>query len=220
MRIPKIYLRYLLNTALLFTSLLVSATDKVPQDKGLPYTRSARATALKAIGNRIALFPGSRYAYVDGKKIRLDDKNMMECWSVMKDGKLYVPQAFAGVIAAKQVKFSTIPADLQVLEDRWVYTASYPKARIPAEVPTIQVKGKTYFSVADFARQIGKQVFTNERGLVLIDDENISYTADTVQDDCVVTLFDTPEKYADPNISIRYIPYLKQQGKWLSLIHI
>ena len=57
-------------------------------------------------------------------------------------------------------------------------------------------------------------MFTNERGLVLIDDESISYTANSVQDDCVVTLFDTPEKYADPDISIRYIPYLKQQGKW------
>lgn len=214
MRKPKIYLRYLLGMALLFTTVSVVATDKVPQDKGLPYTRSARATALKTIGNRIALFPGSRYAYVDGKKIRLDDQDMMECWSVMKDGKLYVPQAFAGAIASKRVKFRPIPADLQMLEDRWVYTASYRKVRIPTGVPTIQVKGKTYFAVADFARQIGKQVFTNERGLVLIDDENISYTANAVQDDCVVTLFDTPEKYADPDISIRYIPYLKQQGKW------
>ena len=214
MRKPKIYLRYLLNIALLFTTVSVTATDKIPQDKGLPYTRSARSTALKTIGNRIALFPGSRYAYVDGKKIRLDDKDMMECWSVMKNGKLYAPQAFAGAIAAKQVKFSTIPADLQILEDRWVYTAYYPKVHIPAGVSTIQVKGKTYFAVADFARQIGKQVFTNERGLVLIADESISYTANSVQDDCVVTLFDTPEKYADPDISIRYIPYLKQQGKW------
>lgn len=157
MRKPKIYLRYLLNIALLFTTVSVTATDKIPQDKGLPYTRSARSTALKTIGNRIALFPGSRYAYVDGKKIRLDDKDMMECWSVMKNGKLYAPQAFAGAIAAKQVKFSTIPADLQILEDRWVYTASYPKVHIPAGVSTIQVKGKTYFAVADFAVRLANK---------------------------------------------------------------
>ncbi|MEB3375273.1 hypothetical protein SFC43_25650 [Bacteroides sp. CR5/BHMF/2] len=75
-------------------------------------------------------------------------------------------------------------------------------------------KGKPYFAAADFAKAIGKHVYTNDRGLVLINETPIKYTTNPIIDDCVVTLFDTPEKYADPDIAIRYIPYLHKQGKW------
>ena len=189
-------------------------TGQVSQDKNLPYTRSARTAALKAIGNSIALFPGSRYAYIKGKKVRLDNNDILECWSVIKNGKLYIPQAFADAITAKQVKFAPIPADLKVLEERWVYTATFPKAQILPEISIIKIKGKPYFAAADFAKAIGKHVYTNDRGLVLINETPIKYTTNPIIDDCVVTLFDTPEKYADPDIAIRYIPYLHKQGKW------
>jgi hypothetical protein len=37
-----------------------------PQNQGLPYTRSARTAALAKIKDHIAVFAGSRYAYVKG----------------------------------------------------------------------------------------------------------------------------------------------------------
>lgn len=215
MRRPKIYLHHFVRIALLLlVTVPTMTTGQVSQDKNLPYTRSARTAALKAIGNTIALFPGSRYAYIEGKKARLDNNDILDCWSVMKNGKLYIPQTFAGAITAKQIKFTLIPADLEILEERWVYTATFQKAQIPSEVSIIKVKGKPYFAAADFAKAIGKHIYTNDRGLVLISDTPIKYTTNPIIDDCVVTLFDTPEKYADPDIAIRYIPYLHKQGKW------
>jgi len=84
-----------------FILLKAQSYPSTPQDRGYPYTRTANAKALTAIEGTIALFPDSRYAYVDGKRVRLDEANKMDCWSVVKNGKLFVPEYFAGIIAAK-----------------------------------------------------------------------------------------------------------------------
>jgi hypothetical protein len=67
-----------------------------PQDQGLPYTRSARQIALAKIKDHIAVFAGSRYAYVKGHKVRLDDVNW-RTEAVLRDGMLLVPANFSGV---------------------------------------------------------------------------------------------------------------------------
>ena len=43
-----------------------------PQDQGLPYTRTAEKFALAKIKDTVAVFAGSRYAWVYGHKVRLD----------------------------------------------------------------------------------------------------------------------------------------------------
>lgn len=186
-----------------------------PQDLGLPYTRTAQAKALKAIEGTIALFPQSRYAYLNGMRVRLDDVNKLECWSVLRNGKLFVSEAFAGAIVAKKITFQPIPKELENLKSRWVYKAEFPKVDIPISVEKMVYRGMNYFSVSDFAKISGKQFFQSKRGLLLISDSPIHYNEkDSLTDDCVVTLFDTPEKYADPDIATRNIPILKEQGKW------
>jgi hypothetical protein len=82
-----------------------------PQDQGLPYTRSAQPFAVAKIKDYIAVFAGSRYAWVHGYKVRLDDVN----WrgeAVLRDGKIYVPTAFAGVLDLAEVKPAPAPAYL------------------------------------------------------------------------------------------------------------
>ncbi|NDC75684.1 hypothetical protein EBZ70_10465, partial [bacterium] len=41
-----------------------------------PYTAEARAAALFLIRDHVAVFAGSRYAYVRGAKVRLDEGNL------------------------------------------------------------------------------------------------------------------------------------------------
>lgn len=115
----------------LFLLFLFSAGEMARADDVKPYTRGARKAALEIVGNNIALFPGSRYSYVEGKKVRLDNDDKLGCWSIVKDGKLYVPESFAPVIAADNVAFDEIPEDLKILEDRWVYEAKVKDYVLP-----------------------------------------------------------------------------------------
>lgn len=207
-------MKNILNKSLLFLFYILAIIENVEASDVKPYTQGAREVALEMIGNNIALFPDSRYSYVQGKKIRLDDNDKLGCWSVMRNGKLYVPIAFANVIASDKVDFDNIPADLSILEDRWVYVAKVKKIDLSKDIKIIDIKGKKYFAAEDLALYLNKSIYKNNRGLLLIGNNKISYNADKVEDDCVVTLFDTPEKYADPDVATEYIPYLRKQGKW------
>jgi xanthosine utilization system XapX-like protein len=74
-----------------------------PQDRGLAYTRSADAAALAKIRGGIAVFPGSRYGYVGGLRVRLDDENLLCAEAVLKDGVVYVPGPFAALVGVKGI---------------------------------------------------------------------------------------------------------------------
>ena len=101
------------------------ATSVPPQDQGLPYTRSAQKFAVAKIKDTVAVFAGSRYAWVHGFKVRLDDVNWHD-EAVLRDGKIYVPAAFAGVLDLAEVKPAPAP---NYLADRWVYSLEYSKIK-------------------------------------------------------------------------------------------
>lgn len=210
----------------LIVSLSVTAQEAKlsapPQNIGLPYTRSARTRALEAIKGTTAIFVGGRYAYLNGYKVRLDTKDILHSEAVLQNGKLFVPEAFASLITQKEFNPKPIPKDLIKIEDKWVYEMERREVNLPASVAQIKVSGKSYFSAADLAKSLGKQILQTKRGLLLISDNPISYTGETdkVLDDCVVTLFDTPEKLADPDIATEYIPTLKRQGKWTDYVKV
>ena len=193
-----------------------------PQDKGLPYTKSARPRALEAIKGTTAIFVGGRYAYVNGYKVRLDTKDILRSEAVLQNGKLFVPEAFASLITQKKINPKPLPKDLITMSDKWVYEVDRINVNLPKVIQTIIVDGKSYFSAADLAKNLGKQIFQTKRGLLLISDSSINYKGknDKVLDDCVVTLFDTPEKLADPDIATEYIPSLKAQGKWTNFVKV
>ncbi|MFP5039897.1 hypothetical protein [Parasediminibacterium sp. JCM 36343] len=192
-----------------------------PQDDGLPYTHSARPKALSAIANTTAIFAGSKYAYLNGYRIRLDTKDILRAEAVLKNGKVFIPLAFAAVLAQKEIHPKPIPKGLEILEDRWVYEVSRENVTLPASIETITVKGATYFDAAAYSKSLSKQVYQTKRGLLLISNNKINYNEnDKVLDDCVVTLFDTPEKFADPDIATQYIPTLKRQGKWTDFVKV
>ncbi len=170
-----------------------------PQDQGLPYTRSARKVALAKIKGQIAVFAGSRYGYVQGYKVRLDEANLRGGEAELRDGKIFVPASFAGVLDLKQVSPPPAPA---YLADKWVYTLGLPH------------KDGDMVDLAALAKTKGLKVYQDARGLLLIGNQDVYFTPDeSVLEDSVVTLFDTPEKFADPDIATKYIPTLARQGK-------
>ena len=201
----------------LTTACLASAQTNLPptppQDQGLPYTRSAHTVARAKIQDAIGVFAGSRYAYVHGCKVRLDDARWRD-EAVLRDGKVYVPAAFAGVLALKEIQPDAAPAYLAA---RWVHTLLIPKSA----APTVEIGGKPYVALADEARRLGLTVSQFPNGLLLIGSQAIAFSpAETNLLQSVVTLFDTPEKFADPDIATQWIPTLKRQGKWTEHVKV
>ena len=191
----------------------VPLPPKPPQDQGLPYTRTAQSHALAKLGDDVAVFAGSRYAWVHGFKVRLDEVNWRE-EAVLREGKIYVPAAFAGVLELKTVNPAPAPS---YLADRWVYSLDIP----PANAPRIDISGHPYVALADEAVAHGLKTYQNARGLLLIGTNDLGF-ADSESNllDSVITLFDTPEKFADPGIAARWIPTLKRQGIWTNYVKV
>lgn len=184
-----------------------------PQDRGLPYTRTAQNVAVEKIKDFVAVFAGSRCAWVHGFKVRLDNVNWRD-EAVLRDGKVYVPAAFAGVLDLAAVKPAPAP---DYLADRWVYSLDLPKTK----VPTVQIDGKDYVALADEAQKRGLKIYQNERGLLLIGKNEIAFSeSESNLFDSVIALFDTPEKFADPDIATRWIPALKRQGAWTNYVKV
>lgn len=171
-----------------------------PQDQGLPYTRSARAAALARIKDHIAVFPGSRYAYVKGFKVRLDDATPLKGDATLVDGRILVPATFAGVLDLQEVKPAPAPA---YLAERWVYGLGLPPVAGPA------------VDIAALAKARGLTVNQHPRGLLLMGPNAVTFgAAEETLLDSIIALFDTPEKYADPAIATRSIPTLRRWGTW------
>ena len=184
-----------------------------PQNQGLPYTRTAEKFAVEKIKNTVAVFAGSRYAWVHGFKVRLDDVNWRD-EAVLRDGKIYVPAAFAGVFDLAAVQPAPAPA---YLADRWVYSLKLLKSK----APTVPIDGKDYVALVDEAQKRGLKIFQNERGLLLISKTEITFSESEFNLlDSVIALFDTPEKFADPDIATRWIPALKRQGAWTNYVKV
>ncbi|WP_338877345.1 hypothetical protein WBJ53_33260 (plasmid) [Spirosoma sp. SC4-14] len=190
-----------------------------PQNEGLPYTRSGKPRALEAIRGTTALFAGSRYAYVNGYKVRLDTIDLLRAEAFIQNGNLFVPETFGSVISIASalpnaIHPKPVPAGLEMLASRWVYDIYRPAITLPESVEKRVVKQTTYVSANALAKHFGKQVYQTKRGLLLISDKPITYREgqNSTLDDCIVTLFDTPEKLMDPAIATRSIPMLTAQG--------
>jgi len=193
-----------------------------PQDQGLPYTSSAQGRALAKIKGTIALFAGSRYGYANGLRVRLDQKEPLHgAEARMEGGDLYVPVDFAAVLDLKDPR-SVADKALYNLEDRWVHTLALPAV---AEGTLADFRkefdGKVFVNITKLAAARGLKVTTNARGLVLIGKEEVTFTdAEKSLLDSVITLFDTPDRFADPSIAPTIIPTLKRQGVWTEHVKV
>ncbi|MBN1359974.1 MAG: hypothetical protein JW993_05250 [Sedimentisphaerales bacterium] len=133
----------------------------------------------------VAVFAGGRYGFIKGQRVPLDPKDWWTEAVVIKD-KVMVPKRFA--LSAFGIK--GLPwFGFRILEK------------------------KGMVSISDLASRKGKKVFRDERGLVIVTDKPMTLT-DSELIDSIVTLFDTPEKFADPAVAWRNIPSLRAWGNW------
>ncbi len=150
------------------------------------YSREATDAAKARLKETIvAVFAGGRYGFVKGERVSLDPDDWRTEAVIIK-GRVMVPKAFA--------------------------LSAFGIRRLPWFGLRIASK-KGRVSISDLAARQKKKVFRDERGLVIVTDQPMTLT-DSELIDSIVTLFDTPEKFADPAIAYRNIPSLKAWGNW------
>ena len=182
-----------------------------PQDQGLPYTRSAHDRALAHLQDHVAVFAGSRIAWVYGKRVTLDDREPRRWAAVRQGGTILVPARFAGLLTVEHPSARSQP--LPYLADRWVWDLERPA--LPAGVPIVDHEGQPYVNLAALAKSLGLQVVSDPRGLEVVGRKAaVLPERTTPQFDALITLFDSPEQFADPAIPPAWIPALIRQGTW------
>ena len=196
-----------------------------PQDQALPYTRSAEAAGLAKIADGITVFPGSRYGYVNGLRVRLDSEDLLRAEAVGRGDDVFVPPAFAALVGLKEIHAKPVPKDLALIADRWVYApdelAAGAAFKPGTAIGTLMVKDRTWFSLTDLAKANGLKITRHPRGIFHVGAKPLEFAAGEgkILDD-VITLFDTPDKLADPDIATRSIPALTRQGKWTDHVKV
>ena len=174
-----------------------------PQDQGLPYTRSGDAAARAALAPYLAIAIGSRYAWLRGARIRLDDRYWHD-EVLERDGVVWVPEAFCSVVAHPDLTPDRAP---EYLAQRWVHTVARPPFQPPAGVRTRTLAGHPYVALADLGVRLAR------RGqIILIGADQVPFSGTLL--DAVTTQFDTPERYADPALATAAIPTLARQQNW------
>ncbi len=205
------------NAAFVFTPYYEFGT--LPQDKGLPYTRSSAEYADKVFSDCIALHELGRYVMVYGKKVRIDNSDILRGEPVLKDGKVYVPADFMNVLFTKKdAKFA--PAPDYISKYVWVY--DLPPVKMPRSimVKPEKINGKYYIDLAEAVKAAGLKAKV-DRGLWLIAEKDHRFPRLSEEEmDNLITRFDTPEKYIDPELAAKYIPTLHNQGMWYTHVKI
>ena len=177
----------------------------LPQNNGWAYTRTGLPAGLDKIHDQFAVFVGSRYGYILGHRVALDDQDPIHAAALRQNGEIFVPAAFAACLALTD--FAPTPATPEELRDRWVYPLPHPAQTWPASVRTIQVNGRTYVDFADASALFGLTFFRDESGLACAGHkEDFSFTTHELNlHDNVLNAFDMPEKFASEQVASKYL---------------
>jgi hypothetical protein len=106
---------------------------------------------------------------------------------------------------------------------RWIGKTDFPRLNYSPspEVASLQVKGHPFYSIFDIGKRLGLKVSRLPEGLVYLGEKELSFSeTENALRQSVITLFDTPEKFADPEIVTLSIPSLKRQGKWTDHVKV
>lgn len=193
--------------------------DVPAQDKGLPYTRSSAEFADKTLQNYIALHELGRNVYFYGKKSRIDNVDILRGEPINDDGDIYVPLEFFKVLLLD--RNAEIPqAPEYINKNVWIYTLPTQNITLPANLKTKKFNNRDYIEL-EYAIKKANLKYKKERGLYLIADKKQNFPKlSKVEMDNLITRFDTPEKYIDPDLATNYIPVLKAQGKWTTHVKL
>ncbi len=185
-----------LLTTLLAATIPAARAAELPPPADLEDLGAYSPTALEAAQARlkttlVTVFAGGRYGFVEGRRVPLDSSDW-RAEAIVAKGKVMVPERFA--------------------------LAAFGLKRLPWFGFGIAQK-KGMVALADLAEKMKKEVFTDERGLVIVTEEPLTLS-DSQLIDSMIVLFDTPEKFADPQIAYRNLPSIKAWGKLVNQVKI
>lgn len=183
------------------------------QDQGLPYTRSSAKAAQPFLKKCIAFSPLSRYAYVYGKKVRIDNVDKLRGEPVIRDGKTFIPLESAGLLALTPDSEPVKDAP-SYLKGRWRYEFELPHVEPGTFSDLITVKERLYVNVLEAATHYGLSCCSPDSRLLMFSKELCTAEPTAVELKNLLTQLDTPEKYVDPQIATEFIPQLARQGEW------
>ena len=161
------------------------------QDLGAYSPEAIEAARTRLKNTLVAVFAGGRHGFIEGQRVSLDPDDW-RAEAILVKRKVLVPKRFA--LSALGIK------------------------RLPWFGLGITEK-KNMVAISDLASKLKKKVFTDERGLVIVAEEPLTLS-DSQLIDSIIVLFDTPEKFADPQIAYRNIPSLKAWGKFVNQIKV
>lgn len=183
-----------------------------PQHQGKPYTRSSLEFAKPLISPYIVVHRLSRYAWVYGQKTRIDNHDILRGEPIIRADDLFVPIEFTGVFDLRP-PLAPSPAPTY-LKDRWVHDLDLEPNSGVKDAHFINHNSRKLVGLKSASLQAGFTV--HEQGdlwFIALSGSNPPRLS-PIEHDNLVTLFDTPEKYADPSLASHYIPLLKRQGQW------
>ncbi len=212
--------RLLLTLALSFLPFPLAAQPPPgpppPQEIGLPYTRSSVRLAVSRIAEGVAVYPGSRYGYILGRRVRLSESDLLRAEARLAEGRVLVPAAFAAAVALREPVFPPIPDDLALLADRWVYAPS----ELGVSGPDLEADTPWVDLAAALAAR-GWTLAPHPAGFWYAGPAPLAFASgEEALVESIVTLFDTPEKFADPAIATRHLPALAAQGPWTDHVKV
>ena len=149
----------------------------------LPTTR-AQSAQLDRFGNGLALVLGNPVAFANGRLALIDGENQ-NVVPLVVDGRTLVPVRFIAESYGADVGWDddtqsvtiTMPGAniaLQIDSDEMTVNGNV----ITLDVPAQTMEGRTMIPFRAFAEAIGKQVFWDDRGLILITDNEVDEVAD------------------------------------------
>lgn len=188
-------LHWLLTTLLTLIVTTAMAAELPPpadlEDLGAYSPTALEAARARLKSTLVTAFAGGRHGFVGGERVPLDPDDWRTEATVTK-GKVMVPERFA--------------------------LSAFGLKRMPWFGFGITQK-KGMVALADLADKMKKEVFIDERGLVIVTDEPLTLS-DSQLIDSIIVLFDTPEKFADPQIAYRNLPSIKAWGKLVNQVKV
>jgi exopolysaccharide biosynthesis protein len=159
--------------------------------------------------NTVVLFLNSPYAYYKDSVLKIDNNNSVK--PIIKNNRTLVPIRFISEAFGAQVDWNQASktAYITLAGERIALTLgisfmTVSREIVPMEISPASIGGRTFVPLRDLATALGKKVFWDEKGLIVISDRDdiLDSRKDSGMINEVISLIDVPIEYLERNMHI------------------